>query len=295
MPDAARPELATLLVRAHALVDRLEALLPGPAGDAVPDGAALRWHVRGARRTLQPVPSASGIRLAELQCIDRQKAVLERNVRQFLAGAPANHALLWGPRGTGKSSLVRALLEEHRAAGLRLVEIAQEHLADLPEACTRLAALPGRFLLFCDDLSFAADDGSFRALKSIVDGSTAALPSNVLIHATSNRRHLIPEYMQENLGSHIEDGELHLSEAAEEKLSLSERFGIWVAFHPFTQEQYLHIVDYWVRRLAPDAGDAPQAWQRAALQWALERGSRSGRSAWQFARDWVGQRKLGKP
>lgn len=295
MPDAAQPDLANLLVRAHALVDRLEGLLPGSAGDTVPDGAALRWHVRGGLRTLQPVASVPGIRLTELQCIDRQKVVLERNVRQFLAGAPANHALLWGPRGTGKSSLVRALLEEYRAGGLRLVEMSQEHLADLPAVCARLAAAPGHFLLFCDDLSFAADDGSFRALKSIVDGSTAALPPNVLIHATSNRRHLIPEYMQENLGSRIEDGELHLSEAAEEKLSLSERFGIWVAFHPFTQEQYLHIVDYWVRRLAPEAADASQSWQRAALQWALERGSRSGRSAWQFARDWVGQRQLGAP
>jgi hypothetical protein len=286
------PDSDSLITRMHALLDRLERLLPADGPAAVPDAAALRWHADRPGRGLRLLPHAGGARLDQLQCVDRQKAVLERNTRQFLAGLPANHALLWGPRGTGKSSLVRALFLAHRDEGLRLVDVAQRHLADLQEICALLGGARGRFLVFCDDLSFAADDDSFRALKSVVDGSAAALPDNVLIYATSNRRHLIPEYMQENLASHIEDGELHLSEAAEEKLSLSERFGIWVAFHPFTQEQYLHIVGYWVRELAPRAAADAAAMERAALQWALERGTRSGRSAWQFARDWAGRNQL---
>lgn len=285
-------DIDELLHRAHALADRIESLLPASAPPPVPGGAALRWHVQGARRALKPVPLATGAGLAELQCIERQKALLDRNTRQFLAGAPANHALLWGPRGTGKSSLVRALLNEYRNHGLRLVDIAQEHLADLPDLCALLGTAPGHFLLFCDDLSFAADDDGFRSLKSMVDGSAAGLPDNVLIYATSNRRHLIPEYLQENLASHLEDGELHHGEAVEEKLSLSERFGIWVSFHPFTQDQYLHIAEFWAARLAGGKPADPAPMQRAALQWALERGSRSGRSAWQFARDWTGRRQV---
>lgn len=295
MPEPALTDLAHLITRAHGLLDRLETLLPAAGADGVPAGTVLGWRVHGTQRRLVPLTAAPGAQLEELLCIERQKSVLERNLRQFLAGAPANHALLWGPRGTGKSSLVRALLERYRGEGLRLVEMAQEHLGDLPDVCALLGTTPGRFLLYCDDLSFSAGAASFRALKSIVDGSAAGVPDNVLIHATSNRRHLIPEYVRENLDSRIEDGELHHGEAVEEKLSLSERFGIWVAFHPFTQDQYLHIVDHWVRRLDGTAAGDTGAMHRAALQWALERGTRSGRSAWQFARDWTGRQRLGSP
>lgn len=258
----------------------------------MPSGPVLHWRAGGAWRGFYAATLLTGTQLADLQCIDRQKQLLDRNTRQFLSGLPANHALLWGPRGTGKSSLVRALLNHYQGQGLRLVEVAQENLADLQDICAALATATGRFLLFCDDLSFAADDDRYRALKSIVDGSASGLPDNVLIYATSNRRHLIPEYMQENLDSRIQEGELHLSEATEEKLSLSERFGVWVAFHPFTQDQYVEIVRYWVRQLAPTPDSADESMERAALQWALERGSRSGRSAWQFARDWTGHRQL---
>ncbi len=283
------------LIPANSLLDRLKNLLPFTASASVPAGTVLRWRVSGGRRGFYAAHLLTPTQLSELQCIDRQKQLLDRNTRQFLAGLPANHALLWGPRGTGKSSLVRALLNHYQGQGLRLVEVAQENLADLQDICLALVAATGRFLLFCDDLSFAADDDRYRALKSIVDGSASGLPDNVLIYATSNRRHLIPEYMQENLDSRLQDGELHLSEAVEEKLSLSERFGIWVAFHPFTQDQYLEIVSFWVRQLAPQADSTNESMERAALQWALERGSRSGRSAWQFARDWTGRRQLDAP
>ncbi len=281
------------LTRAGTVLDRVKQLLSSAASVSVPAGPVLHWRAGGARRGLHAATLPTGTRLADLQCIERQKQLLDGNTRQFLSGLPANHALLWGPRGTGKSSLVRALLNHYQGQGLRLVEVAQENLADLQEICPALAAATGRFLLFCDDLSFAADDDRYRALKSIVDGSASGLPDNVLIYATSNRRHLIPEYMQENLDSRIQDGELHHGEAVEEKLSLSERFGVWVAFHPFTQDQYLEIVSYWVRQLAPPADFPDESMERAALQWALERGSRSGRSAWQFARDWTGRRQLG--
>lgn len=286
-------DLNQFLTRANALLDRLENLLPCAAAVTVPAGPVLRWHGSGARRGFHAATLHTRTQMTELQCIDRQAQLLDRNTRQFLAGLPANHALLWGPRGTGKSSLIRALLDNYHGQGLRLVEVARGNLADLQEICAALATATGRFLLFCDDLSFAAADDSYRPLKSIVDGSASGLPDNVLIYATSNRRHLVPEYMQENLDSRVQDGELHLSEAVEEKLSLSERFGIWVAFHPFTQDQYLHIVSYWVRRLAPHTDNESGSMERAALQWALERGSRSGRSAWQFARDWAGRWQLG--
>ena len=285
-------DLDQFLTRANVLLDRLENLLPAVAPVSVPAGQVLRWHAAGAQRGIHAATLPTRTQLTELQCIDRQKQLLDRNTRQFLAGLPANHALLWGPRGTGKSSLIRALLNHYQGQGLRLVEVARGGLADLQEVCSALATATGRFLLFCDDLSFGADDDRYRSLKSVVDGSASGLPDNVLIYATSNRRQLIPEYMRENLDSHIQDGELHFSEAVEEKLSLSERFGIWVAFHPFTQDQYLQIVSYWIRHLAPNTDDLSESMERAALQWALERGSRSGRSAWQFARDWTGRRQL---
>jgi hypothetical protein len=281
-----------LLKRAHGLLDRLERILPG--SDAEPprgDGLAWRWQVHGFSRSLAPVKKITGIRLGDLQCIDRQKEEIVRNTRQFLRKLPANHVLLWGPRGTGKSSLIKALLNEYGPEGLRLIEVEKQHLTDLALITEQVQGLPQRFIIYCDDLSFDANDPSYRAIKVIIDGSVSATPENVLIYATSNRRHLLPEYMNENLQGRMVEGELHQSEAVEEKISLSERFGLWLAFHPFNQEQYLSIVDFWITRLRAPKGNRDDM-HAAALQWALEHGSRSGRSAWQFARDWTGRHRL---
>ena len=282
----------TLLARAHALLDRLGQFLPGsrpepPQGDYL----AWRWHSQGLSRSFVPVTNIAEIKLKDLHCIDRQKEEIVRNTRQFLCKLPANHVLLWGPRGTGKSSLIKAVLNEYGSAGLRLIEVEKQHLTDLALITGELRGLPERFIIYCDDLSFDANDPSYRAIKVIIDGSVSNTPDNVLIYATSNRRHLLPEYMNENLQGTMVEGELHQSEAVEEKISLSERFGLWLAFHPFNQEQYLSIVDYWITDLrAPKT--AGKNLHAAALQWALEHGSRSGRSAWQFARDWTGRHRL---
>lgn len=281
-----------LLVRAHGLLDRLGRILPGgipesPTGDCL----AWRWQVHGLARSLSPVKTITGIRLGDLQCIDRQKEEIIRNTRQFLHKLPANHVLLWGPRGTGKSSLIKAVLNEYGPEGLRLIEVEKQHLTDLALITDKVQGLPQRFIIYCDDLSFDASDPSYRAIKVIIDGSVSATPENVLIYATSNRRHLLPEYMNENLQGQMVEGELHQSEAVEEKISLSERFGMWLAFHPFNQEQYLTIVDYWIAELKAPRTDR-KALHAAALQWALEHGSRSGRSAWQFACDWIGRHRL---
>lgn len=287
------PEIPGNAPGSRSLLDRLRSLLLRPGAGGVPDtAAALRWRHRGRRHEFETIGNLSPIELADLQCVDRQKKAIERNTRQFIQGLPANNVLLWGPRGTGKSSLVKALFNAHRNRGLRFVEVAPEHLGELHDVATRLAASRDRFIIFCDDLSFERDDSDFKALKATLDGSLSSLPENLIVYATSNRRHLVPEYMAENLQSHSVDGELHLSETIEQKLSLSERFGIWLAFHPFSQDQYLTIALYWLRRLGAPPSD-PEAVRTAALQWALERGSRSGRSAWQFAKDWTGRRNLG--
>jgi predicted AAA+ superfamily ATPase len=282
------PHSEGFLARARAAVARAaRRLLPGTDTDA----AAFRWRAVNGTWTLEPVHQVADICLDDLKCIERQKSEIVRNTRQFLAGLPANNILLWGPRGTGKSSLVRAVFNAFRDEGLGLVEVPRDRLGDLPDICRRLEGGKRRYIIYCDDLSFEADDTAFKALKSILDGSVSAAPENVLVYATSNRRHLMPEYMSENLQSRIVDGELHLSDTAEEKLSLSERFGLRLAFHPFTQDQYLSIVEHWLARLGADVEDREAA-HRAALQWALEQGSRSGRVAWQFARDWAGRRAL---
>jgi predicted AAA+ superfamily ATPase len=291
-------ELATLTLdralagRLAAVLDRLEAVLP--AAPEPPDWEryrAFRWRRLGQRGHLQPVRHPHRLRLADLQRIDRQKAALDLNVRQFLAGRPSNHALLWGARGTGKSSLVKALLNEHVGRGLRLIEVDKHDLLDLPELVEPLFERPEHFLLYCDDLSFEADDPSYKALKAMLDGSISAAPDNVLLCVTSNRRHLLPEYLRENEDARLVGGELHHGEAVEEKISLSERFGLWLSFHPFSQDDYLAIVAYWLEQLSYPASleDAARA---EALRWALQRGSRSGRVAWQFARDWVGRNGL---
>jgi uncharacterized protein len=237
------------------------------------------------------------IALADLLWIDDQKQQIETNTRQFLAGLPANNVLLWGARGTGKSSLIHALLNRYREDGLRLVEVGKTDLAALPRIARHLEEQPYRFVLFCDDLSFEADDASYKELKSALEGSVFKSSGNVLIYATSNRRHLVPEYASDNEHVTVLAGELHESEAVEEKISLSDRFGLWLSFYPFKQQAYLEVVEHWVVHLARQHGLKP-AWteeaRAAALRWALARGVRSGRTAQHFARHWVGSSLLRK-
>jgi len=281
--------LDPLVGRLDALVGRLERLLPAPA--PAPDWGALafRWHRAGTHGWIEPIAHPHRLPLDDLLCMDAQKAEIVRNTRQFMAGRPANNVLLWGARGTGKSSLIKAVLDGFCDQGLRLIEVDRQDLCDLPQIADLVRHRPERFILFCDDLSFEADDASYKALKAILDGSLSAPPENLLIYASSNRRHLMPEFQRENLEARIVDGEIHHGETVEEKVSLSERFGLWLAFHPFSQAQYLQIVHHWLGRLGvPAATELEQA----ALQWGLRRGSRSGRAAWQFARDWAGRHDL---
>jgi len=286
-------QLHTLLTRAEAVLTRFEAQLPPPVIE--PDWAtaiACRWRRRAGdagNGVLLPVPALHPIRLDDLSGIEAQKARVVANTRQFIAGRPANNALLTGARGSGKSSLIKALLNEFAGQGLRLIEIDKEDLPDLPELVERVRHRPERFLVFCDDLSFDAGEGAYKALKSALDGSIAAPPENALIYATSNRRHLMPEFFSENLETTRVDGEIHPGEATEEKISLSERFGLWVSFYPFDQDAYLDIVAHWLAAFGFSRAEIAAA-ERDALNWALGRGSRSGRVAWQFARDYAGRR-----
>ncbi len=292
VPDLG-PRLAALLDQAERVLGRLERLADPQVAQPDWDAAvAFRWRRRGGQAWLQPVPRPAVIGFDDLQGIDEQKARLERNTRQFVAGRPANNVLLTGARGTGKSSLVKACLNKYAAKGLRLIEVDKADLIDLPELMELLVDRPERFIVFADDLSFDDGEPGYKALKSVLDGSVATQADNVLIYATSNRRHLLPETMRDNLGyAHGEDGELHPGEVVEEKISLSDRFGLWVSFYPFDQDHYLAIAAHWLQAFGATAEQAEAA-RAEALLWALERGSRSGRIAWQFARDWAG-RKLG--
>ena len=280
----------SLLGRAELLLRRLELLLPHAL--AAPDwdaSIAFRYRKRGASGLLQPVRQVAPIRLADLQEVDGQKERLLRNTAQFVAGQPANNVLLTGARGTGKSSLIKACLNEFAPRGLRLIEVDKADLVDLPDIVDVVAGRPEKFIVFCDDLSFDEGEPGYKALKSVLDGSVAAAGDNVLVYATSNRRHLLPEYMKENLSyQHTEDGEVHPGEVVEEKISLSERFGLWISFYPFSQPEYLAIVAQWLRHFGV-AEDQIAAARQPSLVWALERGSRSGRVAYQFARDWAGR------
>lgn len=280
-----------LIERAGELLARIEAILPQPLG--APDwNAAIAWRYRkrsSGHGALEPVRHVSQIRLDDLQEIEPQKEKIQRNTLQFVQGQPANNVLLTGARGTGKSSLIKACLNEYAPQGLRLIEVDKADLVDLPDIVDVCAPRPEKFMVFCDDLSFEEGEAGYKALKSILDGSVAASTPNVLIYATSNRRHLLPEYMKENLTyTHTEDGEVHPGEVVEEKISLSERFGLWVSFYPFSQDEYLAIVAQWLShfRVQPAAIEAARP---QALVWALERGSRSGRVAYQFARDYAGR------
>lgn len=253
---------------------------------------AFRWRRRNGHGQLLPVTHRHRIDLADLQGVDAQKKLVDQNTRQFVQGAPANNVLLTGARGTGKSSLVKAVLNRYAPKKLRLIEVDKQDLLDLPEIVDTISARPERFILYCDDLSFEADEPGYKALKTVLDGSISAASENVLVYATSNRRHLMPEYMNENLEyKHVGD-EIHPGETSEEKISLSERFGLWVSFWPFTQDEYLAIVDHWLAHFGVDDIGSPQV-REAALQWALGRSSRSGRIAWHFARDWAGRQQMG--
>ena len=281
-----------LLARAEQLIDRIEAVLPQPL--AAPDWAeAVAWRYRkrsSGHGVLERVRHIAALTLDDLKEIEPQKEKIQRNTQQFVQGRPANNVLLTGARGTGKSSLIKACLNSYAAQGLRLIEVDKADLTDLPDIVEIVADRPEKFIIFCDDLSFEEGEAGYKALKSILDGSVAAATPNVLIYATSNRRHLLPETMKDNLAAtHSEDGELHPGEAIEEKISLSERFGLWVSFYPFSQNEYLTIVGQWLSALGADVA-AIEAARPAALVWALERGSRSGRVAYQFARDYIGQR-----
>ena len=281
-------QLASFLARAEKLLERIEPLLPPVS--PIPDwdaAIAFRWRRHGNTGYLQPIARPSPMRLADLHYIDEQKAQIDANTRQFVAGRPANNVLLTGTRGSGKSSLIKALLNEYAPRGLRVIEVEKGELVDLPDIVDLVASRAERFIIFCDDLSFDAGDATFKALKVVLDGSLACAPENVLIYATSNRRHLMPEYFDENLGSTRVGEEIHPAEAVEEKISLSERFGLWLSFYPFDQDAYLDIVAHWLASLGCAADEIASA-ERDALNWALMRGSRSGRVAWQFAKDWAG-------
>jgi len=286
------PQFERLLERAEHLIARIESILPQPLAAPADWSASIAWRYRrrsSGHGTLEPVRHVAAMSLDALKEIDVQKDKIERNTRQFVEGKPANNVLLTGARGTGKSSLIRACLQAYAPQGLRLIEVDKAELTDLPDIIEVVANRPEKFIIFSDDLSFDEGEPGYKALKSILDGSIAASTPNVLIYATSNRRHLLPEYMKDNLSyTHTEDGEVHPGEVIEEKISLSERFGLWVSFYPFSQNEYLAIVAQWLSSFGVDA-KAVEAARPEALVWALERGSRSGRVAYQFARDYAGR------
>ena len=284
-------KLEHLLERAGQLISRIESVLPQSL--SAPDWSrAVAWRYRkrsSGHGVLEPVRHVATLSLDDLKEIDAQKEKIERNTLQFVQGKPANNVLLTGARGTGKSSLIKACLNAYAVRGLRLIEVDKADLTDLPDIVEIVAERPEKFIVFCDDLSFEDGEPGYKALKSILDGSIAAATPNVLIYATSNRRHLLPEYMKENLTyTHTDDGEVHPGEVIEEKISLSERFGLWVSFYPFTQDEYLAIVAQWLSSFDVAKVDI-EASRAASLVWALERGSRSGRVAYQFARDFSGR------
>lgn len=283
--------LIAFLARAEKLMERIESALPHTLEQ--PDwnaSIAFRYRRRSSGQgVMSAVRHIGAISLDDLREIDIQKEKIQRNTEQFVRGLPANNVLLTGSRGTGKSSLIRACLHTYAAQGLRLIEVDKSELVDLPDIVDLVAPRPEKFIVFCDDLSFDEGEPGYKALKSVLDGSVSAATANLLVYATSNRRHLLPEYMAENLSyTHTADGEVHPGEVVEEKISLSERFGLWVSFYPFNQDEYLQIVAQWLSALGVDAAQITAA-RPEALVWALERGSRSGRVAWQFARDFTGR------
>ncbi len=289
-------ELKAFLQRAEGLLARIEPLLPAqPPVIDWEHTLAARWQRDGRSGYLAPLEVNLDLRLDDLIGIDRQRDLLAANTQQFVDGLPANHVLLWGARGTGKSSLIRALLAEYAGRGLRLIEIERDHLADLPRVVELQSGQRQAFVLFCDDLSFEAGEGDYRVLKSALDGSLERAPENVLLYATSNRRHLVPERQSDNENWQMVDGELHPNEAVEDKIALSDRFGLWLSFYPFSQQHYLSVVRHWIDSLAGKARlqwNWDEALEKDAIRWATGRGNRNGRCAYQYARQWVGARLL---
>ncbi|PKO84545.1 MAG: AAA family ATPase [Betaproteobacteria bacterium HGW-Betaproteobacteria-11] len=283
-------DLTPLLERLDRLYARLDAVLPAPTFPPDWSAPAFRWRTRAGRGFLEAVPHPHRILLSDLQAVEDQKQRIEQNTRQFVQGRPANNVLLTGARGTGKSSLVKAVLDSFARRGLRLIEVDKNDLLHLPDIVALIAPRREKFIVFCDDLSFEVGEPGYKALKSALDGSISGMPDNLLIYATSNRRHLMPEKMAENLeAGHSETGDIRPGETTEEKVSLAERFGLWLSFYPFGQDEYLAICAHWLAQY----GCVPEtilAARQEALQWALARGSRSGRVAWQFARDFAGRR-----
>ncbi|MEQ1668901.1 MAG: ATP-binding protein [Sulfuriferula sp.] len=282
-------DLGGLITRAENVLARLEAWLPAPPPTADLDNViAYRWRRRGERGWLEAIAHPQMLDLSRLTGIDQQKQRISQNTQQFVIGKPANNVLLTGARGTGKSSLIKAMLTEYSPLGLRVIEVDKADLVDLTDITQQLAGRTERYIIFCDDLSFEAEEAGYKALKAALDGTLAAPPDNVLIYATSNRRHLMPEYMSDNEKTQHHGSEVHPNEAVEEKISLSERFGLWLSFYPFDQEAYLATVNVWLDALKVEIIN-PDQLRREALQWALARGTRSGRTAWQFARDYAGR------
>ena len=287
------PDLTEQLKR---VLSSLELLLPKPIAKI--DWAlchAANWRRHSFSGYLEPIPSIEGIRLDDLLGIDKQKWTVEENTRQFLAGLPANNILLWGTRGTGKSSLIRAMLHSYATEGLRVIQVDKDDLVHLPDIVDEVKDQPYRYIIFSDDVSFEVGESSYKMLKSALDGSVYAPPENVIIYVTSNRRHLLPEYESDNRGAMMVEGEIHHGESVEEKISLSGRFGIWVAFHPFSQDQYLEVVKQWVGKLCQKKGvelEWTKEAQDEAILWSQKKGDRSGRIANQFASSWVGRKLL---
>ena len=279
-------KLAAFLQKAYSVLNRLDLVLPEEPGKTDWSALAYRWHSVGKKGILESLPNPHTFPLDRLAAVGTQTEKLKRNTEQFLAGRSANNVLMSGSRGTGKSSLVKALLHEYADQGLRLIEVDKSDLVSLPALLSLLKDRPEKFIVFCDDLSFETGDETYKALKTALDGGLSQRCSNVLVYATSNRRHLMPEYMDENIGTTGIRGEIHQKEAVEEKISLSDRFGLWLSFYPFDQNDYLQAVENWLGDFGVDFDETAR---KAALQWAQMRGNRSGRSAWQFACDWAGR------
>ncbi len=283
-------DIESLIQKAEALIARLEAVLPPLSIDIDWNALAWRWQVKQGRGYLRAIDHPHHIVLDSICNVDEQKSEIIRNTAQFVNGFPANNVLLTGARGTGKSTLVKALLSEFSKDGLRLVEVEKEDLVDLPEIVEILRNRPECFIVFCDDLSFEANEPGYKSLKVVLDGSISSTSDNVLVYATSNRRHLLPEFMAENLQTQYVGEEIRPGDATEEKISLSERFGLWLSFYAFDQDEYLNVADYWLSHFG--ISEMTQEIRQAALLFSLTRGARSGRVAYQFARDYVGRSAL---